>query len=245
MIQEEWNTMLTIAVCDDEQQILEQFGERIRRQLPQCALYLYTSAEQLLADRQQLDLCFIDIQLNGKNGITLARQLRAEKEELVIIFLTALKDYVFDAFDVGAFHYLLKPVDDQKFCEVLDRAVQSIEKRADYARQQLFIQTRKRNYTIHFDEIYYLENQKRKIIVHGRNGQTAFYGAMAQLERQLGDSFYRCHRGYLVNLAHVAEYTADTIQLSNKESIYLSKDRYADFVKCYMRYLRQGGVCHV
>ena len=67
---------------------------------------------------------------------------------------------------------------------------------------------------------------------------------MNGLEKELGAQFYRCHRGYLVNLARITGYTGDTITLCNGENIYLAREKYNEFVKRYMRYLRDGGtVC--
>lgn len=80
----------------------------------------------------------------------------------------------------------------------------------------------------------------RKIIAHTVRGEISFYGVMADMEKEAGAGFYRCHRGYLVNLSYVMEYDMENIMLSNGEKIYLSKDRYHDFVKQYMRYLRNG-----
>lgn len=68
---------------------------------------------------------------------------------------------------------------------------------------------------------------------------------MNDLEKQLGGNFYRCHRGYLVNMAHIAEYENDSIGLSNGEKIFMAKERYNEFVKEYMRYLRNGGTAGV
>lgn len=71
------------------------------------------------------------------------------------------------------------------------------------------------------------------------------YAAMIELEKQLGGEFYRCHRGYLVNMAYITEYSNDSIRLSDGESIYLAKEKYNEFVKEYMRYLRNGGTACV
>lgn len=98
---------------------------------------------------------------------------------------------------------------------------------------------------LNVSDILYFENERRKIAVHTLRGEVSFYGVMADMEREAGADFCRCHRGYLVNLSHVAEYNRETITLSNGERIYLSKDRYHDFVKQYMRYLRNGGASHV
>lgn len=68
-----------------------------------------------------------------------------------------------------------------------------------------------------------------------------FYAVMEELNAQLGEEFYRCHRGYIVNLAYIAEYDKDSITLTNGSKVYISKKKYGDFVKAYMWYLQNGG----
>ena len=64
------------------------------------------------------------------------------------------------------------------------------------------------------------------------------YAAIGELEKELVGSFYRCHGGYLVNMAFITGYGNDSIALNNGETIILSKDKYSEFVKVYMRYLK-------
>lgn len=73
----------------------------------------------------------------GENGIEIAKRMRKQNQRTVLIFVTALKEYVFEAFDVGAFHYLVKPFDDEKFREVLLRAVEQ------YRQINVLVQQRK------------------------------------------------------------------------------------------------------
>ena len=62
----------------------------------------------------------------GIDGMELAKQVRANGSDAVIIFVTALEEYVFNAFDVRAFNYLVKPIDKNKLNEVLHAAVEEI-----------------------------------------------------------------------------------------------------------------------
>ena len=66
-------------------------------------------------------MIFLDIQMEGRNGIETARAIRECDRKVVIVFVTAMREYVFEAFDVAAFHYLLKPIDEKKFTEVFDK----------------------------------------------------------------------------------------------------------------------------
>lgn len=165
-----------IAICDDEREICEELQEMIIRQMPDCEVAAFTSGEELLESRFPYDILFLDIQMEGMNGISTARELRKRKEEVILIFITAVREYVFDAFDVSAFHYLLKPVSVGKMAEVLERAVREVKKRQKDSVKKLLIQTRTRNVMIPVKEMIEI------------------YATMSELEEQLGDSFFRCHR---------------------------------------------------
>ena len=232
---------MNIAVVDDEEIIRKQLKGLIDKQQAGFYTDVYGTGVELLAAGKQYDILFLDIQMAGMNGIETARMFRKQNEEAVIIFVTGVKEYVFEAFDVAAFHYLLKPIEENKFMEVFDRAVKEAGKWKDRGQEQFFVKTKNRNIILNHRNILYVESRGRKAEIHTTGEVIEIYAAMAELESQLGQNFYRCHRGYLVNMAHITEYGSDSISLSNGESIYLAKERYNGFVKEYMRYLRKGG----
>ena len=118
---------MRIAICDDQREVRELFEERIRRLYPEAELLLFSSGEQLLDSEKVSDILLLDIQMPGKNGMDTARELRKKNKNTIIIFVTALEEFVFQAFDVGAFHYLVKPFHEKKFAEVLMRAAAQSE----------------------------------------------------------------------------------------------------------------------
>lgn len=113
--------MLKIAICDDEPAFAIQLGDKIREAIPDCEIQTFFSGGELLRGGR-FDICFLDIQMEGINGIETARKLREKDEESIIVFITGAREYVFEAFDVAAFHYLVKPLEDGKLQEVLRRA---------------------------------------------------------------------------------------------------------------------------
>ncbi len=236
--------MIQIAVCDDEWNIVEQISRWIAAYLPDCEIKKYRSAKELLSDGRHFDILFLDIQMEGINGMEAAERIREKEEDVILIFITGVKEYVFDAFDVAAFHYLLKPIKEEKLGEVLERAVKRIRKRTGEKRR-LFIRRNGKNITVDVDDIVYLENEMHKVAIHTVREIFLFYGVMSELEKKVGEGFYRCHRGYLVNMAYISEYDTGNIYLTNGEKIYLAKAKYQDFVKHYMRYMRSGGISHV
>ena len=236
--------MIEIAVCDDEAVIREQIQQFIKKKLPATQIETYSTGEELLASNINFDLAFLDIQMEGLNGMDTARALRAKAEETILIFVTGSKEYVFEAFDVSAFHYLLKPLMEEKLAEVLERALDEVNRWKMQEKKQLLIQTRNRNYNLDQNTILYLESRGKKVEIHTSGEAIEVYASISKLEEQLGSGFYRCHRGYLVNLSYITEYRTDRIRLSSGDEVYLAKEKYQSFVKTYMRYLKDGGMTH-
>ncbi len=233
--------MISIAIVDDEKWIREQIYRLIEKKQAGCRIDAYSSGEELLKSDKGYDMVFLDIQMEGMNGIDTARTLRQKVDDTVLIFITGVKEYVFEAFDVAAFHYLIKPIEEQKFWEVYDRAVSEISKRKKQDSHSLFIKTRNRNVTLEQSDILYIESRAKKVEIHTKTDIIEAYAAIGELEKQLLGNFYRCHRGYLVNMAYIMEYRNDSIALNNGETVLLSKGKYSEFVKVYMRYLKNGG----
>lgn len=234
--------MLKIAICDDDGQMRQYMQSLIRRELGARA-DLYASGEELLEAGKEYDILLIDICLHapgesGKmDGMETARRIRRRSGAL-ILFITAMADYVYDAYDVEAFHYLLKPVDEEKFGEVIRRAAAKAKEKA--ASPALVIRVNGKYLPICADDIFYGENDGRKIILHTRGGSYSYYEKMDALEQKLGEAFFRSHRGYLVSLAEVAEYDRTSITLKCGDTVYLAKQKYNDFVAAYMDYLSKG-----
>ena len=236
--------LIEIAVCDDEAVIREQLQKFLKLNVPDCRVEVYTAGEELLAADKSFDLVFLDIQMQGLNGMETARALRAKREDMILIFVTGLKEYVFEAFDVSAYHYLLKPLEEEKLGKVLECALREVKKRKTQEKKQLLIQTRNRSVNLDQSAILYLESRGKKVEIHIPGETIEVYASISRLEEQLGSSFYRCHRGYLVNMAYIAEYRTDRIRLSSGDEVYLAKEKYPFFLKTYMRYLQDGGMVH-
>lgn len=231
---------MRIAIVDDEKIICEQIKDFIQKEHGDCQIDSYFSGQAFLEAGKQFDLVFLDIQMEGMDGMDTARALRKTQPEAVLIFVTGSKEYVFEAFDVSAFHYLLKPLEETKFKEVLTRALLESQRCKAGRQERLFIRTK--NLTIDQKDILYIESRGKKVDIHTLKETFSIYGAMNELETQLSKSFYRCHRGYLVNMAYITEYGADSITLTGGARVYLTKKKHGEFVKAYMWYLQNGGV---
>lgn len=233
--------MLQIAICDDEKRIREQL-ENLVHTSTKAIIRQFITGEELLESDIDFDIILLDICMNEAdskpkmNGMETAKKIRM-KSDAIIIFITALKEYVFEAYDVDAFQYLLKPVDEKKFQSVLAKAVLQVEKKRKM--EPLVIKVNGNYKSIPIEDILYAENDARKIILHTKHETFAFYEKMEILENKLGNNFFRSHRGFLVHLQEVESYDNRNIVLKNGDNIFLAKLKYNDFVTAYMNYLRK------
>ena len=139
-----------------------------------------------------------------------------------------------------AFQYLLKPVDEEKFAQVFARAVKHIKAGQDRPQASLTLQSAGASRTVPLDSIYYIESSNHKVVLHLKDGAFSCYGKIRDLEAELNGQFYRIHKGYLVNLAYVEGYSKTELTLTSGELLLISKYKYRDFVKAYLRFLKQG-----
>ena len=233
---------MRIGICDDEKNIRELIGNKIAKQCPDAEIIFFSSGEEVLLSDKHIDILFLDIQMRKKNGMEAARELRKREKNLIIIFVTAFMEYVLQAFDVGAFHYIVKPIDDAKFADVLHRAEDELNLQNKSIKELEAKYIMINNCGVHtkviLDEIVYAEVFNRKIVIHKINGEIEYYGKMSDLEALAGESFFRPHRAYLINFKYVEKYDAATIYLE-KGTVLMAKRKFPEFVKKYMKYIQK------
>lgn len=234
---------MKIGICDDEKATREMLKGKVKKLYPQADILLYTSGEELLAGELP-DILLLDIQMQGKSGIEAAEELRLTGRQLIIIFVTAIEDYVFQAFDVDAFHYLVKPFSDEKFSEVLQKAAEKLEKlECENGKQNtpsFLVTTGGTHITVNFEDIVYAEVFDRKVIIHTMDSDIEYYGKLKELEEKAGDEFFRTHRSFLVNFGFIRKYDATTVYLKKGQAL-MAKQNYGEFVKQYLRYNQRKG----
>ena len=236
--------MVKIAICDDEKNIRAYLSALVKKQGMECEITEYATAGDYFADGVEHDILSLDIELEGPgqdmDGMRMARQIRGmeDTKQPIIIFITGYEKYVYDAFDVGAFQYLLKPVDEQKFAGVFRRAAEQAAAYTGQDKKALMIQYGGTGKTIPLRDIYYMESQNHKIAVHMKDGVLEYYAKMSDLEEELQGQFCRVHKGYLINLSYVDEYNKTEVTLTNGDKLLISKYKYEDFVKAYLRFMQ-------
>ena len=222
-----------IVICDDDKAMQEVLRQKIESMCSDaqeaCSIVCCDSGEEVLREELMPDILFLDIQMPEKSGMEIAEELRRKRCKTILIFVTALSEYVYDAFDVGAFHYLVKPFSDEKLRDVLGKALRQYEEQCGLdgsaveqygfegiaagqsgrqAEEPRVILVKRGGVStkVCLDNIIYAEVFNRKIMLHTTQGDIEYYGKLTDLSEQVGDDFYRTHRAYLVNLKYVEKY---------------------------------------
>ena len=235
--------MLSIAVCDDEIieccNIAKKIKEILENMKTPCMIHQFNSGQQLLQTSGNFDIIFLDIIMRHPDGMKTAQILRQKSPDAILIFVSSSREYVFDAYDVEAFHYLVKPIDDRKMRNVLQKAVLKTER---HSQEFIIVSKERQKRKLLLDNICYFEIEGRKINVHGTGGVFTYYEQIGVLESRLrGMGFFRCHKSYLINLKHVDTYSRQEVVLDNGKKIVIAKRRYEEFTKELLDYMKKSG----
>ena len=218
-----------IAVCDDN--IVDQ--KYVSRFLMEWAedtnhiidIHTFVSAEQFLfeyADDKDFQVLILDIEMGEMNGVELARKLREETHDLQIVFVTGFPDFIAEGYEVDAIHYLMKPIQKDKFFGAMDKAVSHLNQSEKY----LVLQNNGEMSRIAASSIFYVEVFSHSCVLHIKDENLEYKIPISKLEAELGDNFIRVHRSYLVNLEHISQITKTEIKLENAISVPLSRRKY-------------------
>lgn len=235
--------MIKFAVCDDDPHMVREISELIEGYMKESgrgpySVERFTSGAALLESGGGFDVLFLDVRMERPDGMETAGQLRRRGERGLIIFVTALKEYVFDAFGVEAYDYLIKPLDSSGFRRTMDRAMKSLE---GSAAKTLVVRRGTECRLIPLAEIVYCEVLGRKIYIHESGGAvTDYYDRLEDLERRVGRGFFRCHRSYLVNLDYVRGCRSGRVMLPGGDTVPVSRLREQELLQAILRHMKEG-----
>ena len=230
---------MRIAICDDQPAQLQLLQEQCRRwgasrNVP-VQVQTFGTAEAFLfayETDKAFDVLLLDIQMPGLSGMELAHRLRSAGDSLTLALITAIPDYALEGYTVDALAYLLKPVSDEALYTLLDKAC----KRAPTP----FVLVDHNGITerILLSSILYLESQGHDthIVCEGRTLISP--RGLSHYTQQLGSTFHRIHRCYLLNLAHAASIHRKEVLLDNETSLPVARGRFEPLSQAYINYYR-------
>lgn len=229
---------MRIAICDDEKQICELLKEKIEKYFfskdTEFSIRIFLNGEEVLqSELNEIDILFLDVDMPGRNGMETAKAIRKQNKEMIIVFLTAYSEFVFESFKVDAFRYLIKPVNNQELCETLDAVCDKLSKIENI----LTFQFQNETYRIKYSDIIYIEGMRDKIWIYCKDRTYRWRGTMKNLEEILEDKiFFQIHRSYIINMNKIKKYNSQKITLEGGYEVPVSKYRLNEFKEEYIRF---------
>ena len=223
---------MKILICDDEQTYLNTLRIHIEEYMKNhhipCAITAVVDPLRIAQDDTVFDLAFLDIQMPGVDGITLAKELRQRNPKLALFFVTNYDCYQDDAMDLRAFRFFEKPFNANRLYAGLDKAMEYI----DGAYVDLFL----------------FENAAvQRVIADGRRASVITLGKVYSTADKYDDLceklpqlfFYPVHKSFFVNLHYIDRYTYTELLLSDGTKIPIAPRRQSAFHKFWFEYLRR------
>lgn len=230
---------MNIAICDDEitcinrlVQLLQPYKER-----EDLNVDTFISGEEFLDNTsgiEQYDIIFLDIEMFGVSGLDVAETLRSKGSKAIIIFITSHINYVSDTFRLGAFQFLVKPIDEKVFSYDFERALRTYKS----AHSIYKIRWKESNYIVENGDIYYIEGYNRHLYVYTNDKGYECVGKLPEEEKKLKPyNFVRCHQGYIVNMSKVKEINKTSIILNNDIVIPIGRKYREELLETFNLYL--------
>ena len=227
-----------IAICDDNTADIQYLSTLLQEWAGQKGTLLRTdtfpTAEAFLFHYQEekdYDILLLDIEMEKMDGVTLARTIRRENESVQIVFITGYSDYIAEGYDVAALHYLMKPVKEDKFFSVMDRAVEKMNQND----RCLNLNQSGEMVRIPLYEIRYLDVQKNYVTIHGKEDYTVKQ-TLNHFEKELDQRFYRVGRSMILNLNSIRRITKTEVHLLDGTALPLPRGAYEPLNRAVISY---------
>lgn len=224
--------MLRMAICDDSPSDLNRINDMLMHFLEshniEHEVELFPNGHALLESPISYDLILLDIEMEGKNGIEIAQELRTFNTDSKIVFITNSTsiDHLQQGYKVKADRYLVKPINQQEFNFEINSVIKD-----QLVDNKFILDKRISPYKLYLKDIIYIEFYNRKTIIHMNDQKISTYIALKEWISLLEDyHFSQCHKGYIVNLSFIQHMNTEKLTLLNNEHLPLGR-KYKDKLK--------------
>lgn len=241
---------LRIAYCDDESVQLKYMEVLIKewaeKNKIEYSFLGFQSTKKFLFENEgnyPFDLVLLDIDMEEMDGMKLARRIREYDNKLPIVFITNRKEYVFEGYEVNAYRYLLKPINEDKLSEIFNGIITMCEKEKRYIIEKQEGELTK----IALEDIVYLEanghylsiNTVKDTLVVKKSLQDEIRAICSDGQSLFETGFVSTHRSFLVNLKYIDKVLRVECVLSNEEIIPISRSSYREVNEAFIRYYKE------
>lgn len=231
--------MINIAVIDDSAADIQSICERLKTvaeaEKTEISVTTFSGGEEILYNfKPVFDIILIDVEMPGMDGFEVSKKIRQFDLNVIIIFVTHVSQLAIRGYEVGAFDYIVKPVDVYSFDLKIQRA---LKRCAFNVNETIVINAEGHMYNVQKREIKYVESTEHIVEWHLMDRSIKENISLKEAEKKINDgSFAYCARSYLVNLRHVNSIYKYTCSLG-KEEITISRAYKRDFIKAFFNYV--------
>lgn len=232
--------MMKIGICDDRMDevrslsgMLQRIAERMGLNAEICE---FDDGEELLQEIRtygHMDILFLDIEMEGKNGIETAEIIRETDFRTILIFVSAYDQYCRQMIEVQPFAFVKKPALEKD----MERLMEKILRAMSVKNERFMFSCQRHRYSIPLHQIMYFESIGRQICIHCTHENYFFYGKLNEVEKKIEQSqirFARAQISYLVNLSYVKEWDYDKVIMDDGTEIFISKKYRKEMKLHYM-----------
>ncbi len=218
--------MISIAVCDDDTKVIEKIERYFDTLHNRNYEYdVFFSGNELLDYKNKQDIHYnlyiLDIEMENLDGITLAKKLRNTEPRALFIYLTSYPQYVYDVFEVITFDFIRKPIEYDKFIQILDKVSSYLK----LTKSNFAFSYRKNRYNLACGDIIYIEKNRRKAFIHTNNKLYQFNMTLEEIWSQLDEHlFVNIHISYIINMEYIREIVRGELILKTDEILYISRN---------------------
>ena len=230
---------MNIGILEYDESIRSQLLEIVSNECPRAHVVTWEQEENLKASIREgavYKILFLSLEKEAKEIIKYSKRLQEFVPDLKIIYLSELNETIFEVFEAAPIYVLSKPLDENHVKNAIQKAVRELSQ----CNEKVFTIINKQGiFTMPYDEIYYVESDKRKLNIFGEEGLVRSINLKISdfLTYEHGDNFLQCHKSYAVNLMHIAQLEKYSIILKNGKELPISQSRYTETKLAYVKYL--------
>lgn len=205
---------MKIAICDDELRIRKEVENVLfnyfTEKLIKPEMYCFANGEDLLNSGIDFDMAFLDIEMPTSNGVEIAKKLKQKFTNIVIFMITAYSEYLDDAFELGAYRFLQKPLDITRLYRSLDAALLSMSNR-----EIKIISMNNESVVIPTSSIVYCESYKRKTKIVTIDGEFVSRERLDMWKDKLNElNFCSPHASFIINFNYIKSFNRKSLVLT-------------------------------
>lgn len=232
---------LNIVVCDDENITLKvnctYINELAKKYKVNACINGFSSGDAVVeyAEKEEIDIIFMDIDMKGINGIQTAAKVMKKNPKVITIFITGHREFAYDAFTVEAFSFIVKPIDPERLERIFKKALLQVNS-LNYRKQRapLIITEENIKKKINSGIILYIERVDTQSMIVTKQAKHYVYETITSLVERLEDNFVRISQGVVVNLSEVAKIQFNQVIMKSGERFNIGRTYSKEVKKRYL-----------